>query len=66
MDLWFLVQMYPCEKKIEHFKYWKSPYSYHIVTILAKISSQPSTPSGLLFWVDLSYKAYIYYGPLAF
>ena len=40
-----------CEKKIKQFKYWKSPCSYHIVPILAEISSEPSTPSGLLFWV---------------
>ena len=41
-----------CEKKIEYFKYWKPPCNDHIVSIFAEISSEPSKPSGLLFWMD--------------
>ena len=40
-------------KKTEHFKYWKPSCSYHIVPILAERSSEPSSPSGLLFLVEL-------------
>ena len=46
-----------CEKKIEHFKYWKSPCSYQIVPILAKISSEPSTSSWLLYGCTITYEA---------
>ena len=41
--LWNLSLIYEimmiCEKKIEHFKHWKSPHSYYVVLILAEKSS---------------------------
>ena len=46
-----------CEKKMSTLSTGNLPAAKHIVPILVTISSEPSTPSGLLYGCTITYEA---------